>query len=262
MRRRTFITLIGGAAVFAPAVAGAQQPARPVIGFLGNSSPGLFASQLRAFHHGLNEAGFVERRNVAIEYRWAEGNNDRLPALADDLVRRGVTVIATSGTPTALAAKAATTTIPIAFYVAVDPVEAGLVASLNRPGGNITGVTSLGGELGPKRLELLHELIPAAKDFAALVNPTSPFLAEIMSRDLQAAATTRGVTLHVLSASTERDYDRVFAKLAELRAGGLVIGTDALFTGHSAELAALSLSHAVPAIYQYHDFIIAGGLMS
>ena len=261
MRRREFISLIGGAAATWPLAARAQ-PSMPVIGFMATTSPALFANQLRAFHQGLNEAGFVEGRNVTIEYRWADGHNDRFPALADDLVRRRVNVIAATGSPAALAAKAATMTIPIAFYTAVDPVEAGLVASLNRPGGNLTGVTSLSGELGPKRLELLHELIPAAKVLAALVNPTSPVVAETLSRDLQAAARTRGLALHVLPASTERDLDNAFAQIAELRAAGLVIGTDGFFTTRSAQLAALGMRNAIPAIYQYRDFVTAGGLMS
>jgi putative ABC transport system substrate-binding protein len=245
-----------------PLRARAQQPAMRVVGFIGPTSATMFAIPLQAFHQGLAEAGFVEGRNVAIEYRFAEGHNDRLSDLAADLVRRQVTVIAAAGTPAAVAAKGATTTIPIAFYTAADPIEARLVLSLGRPGANLTGVTSLSGELGPKRLELLHELLPAAKVIAALVNPTSPVVAEILSRNLPAAARTLGVELHILQASTDRDLDTVFAKLAELRAGGLVIGTDAFFTGSSAELAALSVRHRVPAIYQYREFVEAGGVMS
>jgi len=265
MRRREFITLLGGAAasISWPLAARAQQPAMPVIGYLGSESPDLFADILRAFRQGLNETGFVEGRNVAIEFRWAEGQNDRLPALAADLVRRQVTVIAAPGsTPAALAAKAATTTIPIVFQLGTDPVATGLVASLSRPGGNLTGVTSLNVEVGPKRVELLHELVPTATSIALLVNPTNPALAVALSREVQAAGRTLGLTLHVLHASTERDFDMVFAALAQLRAGGLVIGTDIFFTSRMEQLAALALRHAVPAIYQYREYAAAGGLMS
>jgi len=208
MRRREFITLFGGAAALPSLLlslaARAQQPAMPVIGFLSGASPDLYSNRLRTFRQGLKEAGYVEGQNVEIEYRWAEGENDRLPTLAAQLVNRQVTVIvAAGGTPSALAAKAATTTIPIVFGVAVDPVEVGLVASLNRPGGNMTGVTNLNAEVGPKRLELLHELLPRVTIIAVLVDPTSPTLAEGFSRDLEAAARTLGLQLHILYASTE-----------------------------------------------------------
>jgi putative ABC transport system substrate-binding protein len=200
---------------------------------------------------------------VAIEYRWAEGRNDRLPALAAELVRHQVSVIVTAGsTPAALAARAATTTIPIAFYLGSDPVEAGLVTSLSRPGGNLTGVVTLNVEVAPKRLELLHELIPTARIIAALINPTNPVLAETLTRDLQTAAHALGVQLHILHASSERDFDTVFASLVQPRAEGLVIGADALFNSRSEQLAALTIRHAVPAIYQFHEFVSAGGLMS
>jgi len=263
MRRRDFITLLGGAAASCPLVARAQQPAMPVIGFLGTESPNLWASRLRAFRQGLSETGYVEGRNVGIEYRWAEGQNDRLPALAADLVRRQVSVIAVpESTPGALAAKAATTTIPIVFYTGADPVAVGLVASLNRPGGNVTGLTSLNLEIGPKRLELLHELVPTATIIALLVNPTNPTVAETESRDAQTAARTLGLQLHVLHASTESNFDTVFATLAQLRAGALVIGPDAFFNARSDQLAALALRHTVPAIYQFREFAAAGGLMS
>jgi putative ABC transport system substrate-binding protein len=262
MRRRQLISLLGGAAVW-PRAARAQQPAMPVIGFLGSESPDLFAGRLRAFRQGLSETGYVEGRNVAVEYRWAEGQYDRSPALAADLVRRQVAVIATiGGTPAALAAKAATTRIPIVFQIGIDPVQVGLVASLARPGGNITGVTTLAVEVGPKRLELLREVVPTATIIALLINPTNPTLAETLSKDLQAVARTLGLQLHVLHASTERDFDRVFATLVQLRAGALVIGTDAFFNSRSEQLAALSLRHVVPAIYQYPEFAAAGGLMS
>jgi putative ABC transport system substrate-binding protein len=263
MRRREVITLLGGAAAAWPLAARAQQGAVPVIGFLGSASPDLWADRLLAFRQGLSETGYVDGRDVAIEYRWAQDQFDRLPSLAADLVRRPVTVITTSGgTPPALAAKAATTTIPIVFVTGGDPVQVGLVASLARPGGNLTGVTSLNAEVGPKRLELLHELVPTATAFATLVNPTNPRNAEAQTRDLQAAARTRRVDLHVLPVSAERDLDAAFAALAELRAGGLVIGTDAFFIARSEQLALLALRYAMPTIFQFRGFAAAGGLMS
>jgi putative tryptophan/tyrosine transport system substrate-binding protein len=263
LKRREFITLLGGAAVSWPRVARAQQPAMPVIGFLSNASPDMYARRLRAFGQGLKEAGFVEGRNIEIEYRWAEGQNSRLPALAAELVRRQVAVIvAAGGTPAAMVAKAATTTIPIVFGVAVDPVETGLVASLHRPGGNLTGVTNLNVEVGPKRLELVHELLPTATIIAVLVNPTSPSIADLFSRAMQQAAQTLGLQLHILHASTDGDFDKVFASVVQVRAGALVISPDVFFNTRSEQLAALSLRHAVPAIYQYRPFAAAGGLMS
>ena len=260
MKRREFIGLLGGVAVFAPLAARAQQ-AMPVIGYLGTSSSSQDTHQLSALRQGLSETGFVEGQNVAIEYRWGQGQNDRLPALAAELVRLQVAVIALGGLPPALAAKAATSTIPIVFQMGVDPVEAGLVASLNRPGGNITGVSNLNVELGPKRLELLHELVPTATVIALLVNPTNPN-AEGLTRDLRAAARTLGLQLHVLHASMERDFDAVFASLAQLTAGGLIIGTDGILIRQSKQLGALSLRHAVPAIFQTSDFVAAGGLVT
>jgi putative ABC transport system substrate-binding protein len=199
---------------------------------------------------------------MTVEYRWNEGHNDRLPALAADLVQRQVSVIAAGGTPAALAAKSASSTIPIAFYTAADPVEVGLVSSLNRPGGNLTGVTSLSGELAAKRLELLHEMLPKATIIAALLNPTSTALAETLSRNLQAAARSLGLQLRLLHASTERDFDAAIVSLRQVGASGLVIGTDAFFTSHSEQLAALTVRHAIPTIYQYRPFVAAGGLMS
>jgi putative tryptophan/tyrosine transport system substrate-binding protein len=260
MRRREFITLLGGAAA-SPATARAQQP-MPVIGYLGAQSPAAFASRVRAFRQGLDETGYAEGRNVAIEFRWAEGQHDRLSALAADLVSRQVAVIvAPGGAPAALAAKSATTTIPIVFEMGADPIAMGLVGSLNRPGGNLTGVSSLNVEVTPKRLEILHELVPTAAVLAVLVNPTSP-TADSQLRNLQAAASTLGLQLHVLHASTERDFDTVFATLLRLRAGGLVVASDTFFATHSEQLAALTVRHAVPAIHQSRDFSTAGGLTS
>ncbi len=262
MRRREFIRLLGGAAAAWPIAARAQQATVPVVGFLGPGSAQSDAYRVTAFQQGLSEAGLVDGRNFTIEYRWANSRYDRLPALATELAHRQVAVIATSGTPAALAAKAATTTIPIVFETAADPVELGLVASLNRPGGNVTGVTQASEEVAPKRLELLHELLPRASVLAMLVNPTAPMLAEPQAREVRSAAQTLGVELHVLNASTEQDFDGVFAKLPELRAGGLVIGGDAFFTSHSKQLATLTVQHAVPAIHQWREFAAAGGLMS
>ena len=262
MQRREFITLLGGAAVAWPFAARAQQPAMPVIGYLGAGSPAAFASRVRAFRQGLGETGYAEGRNVAIEFRWAEGQHNRLSALAADLVGRQVAVIvAPGGAPAAIAAKSATTTIPIVFEMGADPVALGLVASLNRPGGNLTGVASLNVELSPKRLEILHELVPTATVVAVLVNPTSP-TTDSQLRNLQAAAGILGLQLHVLHASTERDFDTVFVTLLQLRAGGLVVASDGFFGTHGEQLAALTVRHAVPAIHQSRDFTIAGGVMS
>ena len=262
MQRRKFITILGGAAAAWPLAARAQQTLLPVIAFLSTVSPNVFALRLRAFHQGLKEAGYVEGQNVEIEYRWAEEQSNRLPVLAAELVQRRVALITAGGTPSALAAKGATATIPIVFEVAVDPVELGLVASLKLPGGNITGVTNLNVETGPKKLELLHELMPTATIIAVLVDPTSRSLAEQFLRGLQAAAPTLGMQLHVLNASTERDLDAAFATLAQLRAAALVIGPNLFFIAHVEQLAALALRHAVPAIFQYRPFVAAGGLMS
>ena len=262
MKRRAFITLLGSAAATWPLAAHAQQAALPVIGLLSSRSPDDSARFLAAFRHGLNETGYVEGQNVAIEYRWAQGRYDQLPSLADDLARRRVTVIvAPESSPGALAAKAATSTIPIVFHVGVHPVALGIVPSLSRPGGNITGVASLNVEVGPKRLELLHELVPSATVIALLVNPASP-IAEALATNAHSAARTLGLELHVLHASAERDFDPVFANLRQLRAGGLVIGSDVFFNTQSRRLAALAVHFAVPAIYQYREFVEAGGLMS
>ena len=262
MRRREFIALLGGATVAWPLAARAQQPTLPVVGFLGQSQTDLSADLLRAFRQGLKETGYVEGQNLVIEYRWAEGHNDRLSAFATDLVRRQVAVIVAAGTPSALAAKEATAAIPIVFFVAGDPVELGLVDRLNRPGGNLTGTTTLTLEVASKWLELLHELMPTTSAFAVLINPTSPALAEIQSRDLQAAARNLGMQIHLLEASTDRDFDAAFARLVQLRSGGLVISSDSYFYARSEQLAALARRYAVPAICGFREFAMAGGLMS
>ena len=260
MRRREFITLLGGAAAW-PLAARAQQPAMPVIGFLNGGSPGPFAPYVAAFRQGLKEAGYIEGENVAIEYRWLEGQYDRAPSMAAELVRRQVAVIVANN-PGNLAAKAATTTIPIVFTTGGDPVQLGFVASLSRPGGNLTGVTQLSVEVGPKRLELAHELVPAATMIGLLVNPANPVIAEPITRNLQVASRTLGLTLHVLHASTEREIEMAFATLLQLRAGALVIGSDPFFNIQSEQLAALALRQAMPAIFQYRPFAAAGGLAS
>ena len=261
-KRRKFIMLLGGAAAWPLAAARAQQQ---LVGFLNAASPDLFGHVVSAFRVGLNEAGYVEGRNLTIEYRWADSQYDRLPDLAADLVNRRVSVIATgSNINAARAAKAATTTIPIVFLTGADPVKEGLVASLSRPGGNLTGVTTLNVEITPKRVEVLRELIPRTTTMALLFNPINdPAVMETNLRQAKAAAHTLGVQMfHVLQASTERDLDGAFSKLADLGAGGLVINADTFFSGNSAELAALSLRDAVPTISPYREFVRAGGLMS
>jgi len=260
MKRRDFISLVGGAAAW-PIAARAQQPALPVIGFVRSTSLAPFQSLVVAFGDGLKEAGFVAGQNVAIEYRYAENQRDRLPALVAELLGIPVAVLVVNS-GAAAAAKAATTTVPIVLVAGADPVKDGLVASLNRPGGNITGIVQLSQEVLPKRLELLHDLLPAAHVFVLLVNPTDPAVAEPQVRQAQSVADTLGLELHVLNASSEHDLDAVLAKLIELRAGGLVIGGDAFFSSHSNQLAALAIQHAVPAVYQHRDFAAAGGLMS
>jgi ABC-type uncharacterized transport system substrate-binding protein len=265
MRRREFIALAGAAAAssnFWPLGARAQQPAMPVIGYLGAQSPAAFASRVAAFRQGLGETGYAEGRNVAIEFRWAEGRHDRLPGLAAELVARQVAVIvAPGGAPAALAAKSATTSIPIVFEMGADPIAIGLVASLARPGGNLTGVSSLNVEVTPKRLEILHEAIPTGAVVAVLLNPTSP-TADSQFKQLQEAARTLALQLHVLHASSEGDFDKVFATLLQLRPKGLVVASDTFFATHSEQLAALTARHALPAIHQSRDFALAGGLMS
>jgi putative tryptophan/tyrosine transport system substrate-binding protein len=262
MRRREFITLLGGAATL-PLAARAQQPAKPVIGFVHPGSAQSFARPLSAFLNGLGETGYVEGRNVAIEYRWAGDRIDQLPVMVDDLVRRQVSVLAVLGsTPAALAAKAASTTVPIVFTIAGDPVQVGLVASLNRPGGNLTGVVTLNVEIAPKRLELLHELFPTATSFALLVNPANPALAEPVSEHVQAAARMLGVKLHVLYVSSEPELDAALGTAARLQVAGLMIAPDAFFNSRIEQLAALTSRHALPAVYQWREFTAAGGLLS
>ena len=261
MKRREFITLLGGAVATWPLTARAQQPGMPVIGFLSSRAPSDTPQFLAAVRQGLKDSGFVEGQNVAIEYRFAGNRRERLPALAADLVHHQVTVIAATTTSAALAAKAATTTIPIVFEMGGDPVRLGLVASLNQPGANITGVTQLNVEIAPKRLQLLHELVPVASVMALLADPTEPN-AETQLTDVLSAAGSLGVKLHVLNASTERDFDGVFANLIQLRAGGLAINSSAFFTARQEQLAALTVRHAVPAVYENREFAAAGGLMS
>jgi ABC-type uncharacterized transport system substrate-binding protein len=262
MRRRDFIKVIGGGAAAWPLVARAQQSTMPVIGFMNASSAEAYARQLSVFLKGLGETGYVDGRNVAIEYRWAEGRQDRLPAMAADLVHRKVAVIAATSTPAALAAQAATTSIPIVFETGSDPVRLGLVANLNQPGGNVTGVTSLVVEVTPKRLELLGELLPTARVMALLINPDDRALAQAQVREVLSAARNRGLELRVLNARSEGDFDAVFADIKRLRLGGLVIGGGSLFAHTRNKLAALTVQHAVPAIHLYRDFPVAGGLMS
>jgi putative ABC transport system substrate-binding protein len=260
MKRREFITLLGGAAAVLPFAARAQQPAIPVIGFLNGASPAGYAPMVSAFHQGLKEVGYVEGQNVAIEYRWASGQYDRLPALVGDLIRRQVSVIA-ANTPANLVAKSATSTIPIVFTTGDDPVQIGLVASLSRPGGNVTGATQLGGEVTPKRVELAHQLFPTATTVALLVNPTNPRDKTLISAS-QAAAAALGLQLNVLHASTEAELDDAFNTFSQTRAGALVIGPDTFFISHSELLATLAIRHLVPAIYEFPQFVAAGGLAS
>jgi putative ABC transport system substrate-binding protein len=261
MRRRDFITLLGGAAAIWPLAARAQQGAVPVIGFLNSASQEADAFRGAAFRQGLAQTGFVDGRNVAIEYRWAEDHYDRLPALAVELVRRNVAVIFANG-PAVLAAKAATATIPIVFQTGGDPVRAGLVESLSRPGHNLTGATNLNVELGPKRLELLHELVPGAVSVAALINPSNPSVAAALTTDLPLAARALGLQLHFVRAGSEQEIDMAFATLARLRAEALLIGNDPFFNTRSELLGSLALGNGLPTIYQYREFAAAGGLMA
>ena len=263
MRRRDFITVLGGAAA-RPLVARAQQPAMPVIGFLDSRSPDTISDLLREFRQGLKAAGYVEGQNVAIEYRWAENENNRLPELATDLVRRQVAVIVSGGgAPSALAAKAATSTIPIVLVFGSDPVRLGLVASLSRPGGNITGVTFVTSELVAKRLDLLCELVPQATTIAYLSPETGRTVTtQDMSHDMLAAAAKLGRQLVVVEARSDRDYEAAFATFVERRSGALVVGSSSIFDGDRDRLVALAARHKLPAIYQVREYALAGGLMS
>jgi putative ABC transport system substrate-binding protein len=260
MRRREFITLVGSTVAARPLAARAQQPAIPVVGYLSAGSRERQAESLRAFRQGLADTGYGEGPNVTIEYRFAEGQADKLPALALDLVRRRVAVIAANANVAAQAAKAATNTIPVVFSIAADPVREGLVASLSRPGGNLTGATNLSTELGPKRLELLHEVVPNAPVIAALMNPANSVLASQL-KDLHAAASSFGVQLQILYASGEPEFESIFATAAQSRPSALVIGTDNFLFTRSLQLGALAARHAVPTISSSHEFAAAGGLM-
>jgi ABC-type uncharacterized transport system substrate-binding protein len=261
LRRREFIGVLGGAVAW-PLAAAAQQPS-PVVGFLGSASPSAFLERLEAFRRGLAETGFVQGRNVEIEFRWANDQLDQLPRLAEELIRRRVAVIAAPGnTAATVAAKAATTTIPILFYIAGDPIQLGFAESLSRPGGNLTGVTNLQVELGAKQIELLHGILPTAHSFGLLVNPTNRGVADNLIDSVQEGARTRGLQVHVLWASTERDFNAVFDQASQWQASGLIISSDAFFTSQVKHLASLALRHRLPAVYPFHEFARAGGLMT
>jgi putative ABC transport system substrate-binding protein len=263
IRRREFITLLGGASSWPLAAHAQQRPAMPVIGFLNGASADSYTQFVHAFHLGLAEVGYTNGQNVMFEYRWADGQYDRLPDLVADLVLRQTAVIAATSTPAALAAKAASTTIPIVFTTAGDPVRLGLVGSLSRPGGNVTGATQLNMEVAPKRLELLHQLVPAAADFAYLVNQSNPIFAQNDATNLRATAQALGLTLHALNASSDRDIELAFVSAAQLRIGGLVIATaDAFFNSRARRLGELTVRHKVPSIYHSRDFTAGGGLAS
>ena len=263
MRRREFIKVIVGSAVAWPLAARAQQPAIPVVGYLGSETPEKFGIRVTAFLEGLSAMGFDEGRNVKIEYHWANGQNDRLPALAADFVHRQVTVIvAPGGAAAALAAKAATTTIPIVFETGADPVTAGLVKTMNRPEGNVTGITSLNVHVAPKRVELMHELLPKAKSFAVLVNPSNPTNLEMAVRGSEGPARALGLQLHFMNVSTEPEIESAFLKLAQLDVGGLIVAADIFFNSRAQQFAALTLKHRVPAVHSVRDFVVAGGLLS
>jgi putative ABC transport system substrate-binding protein len=261
MRRRDFIKGIAGSAIAWPVAARTQQ-AMPLIGFINGASAQTFARPLAAFLKGLGEAGYTDGRNVTIEYRWAEGHYDRMPEIVADLIHKRVSVIAATSTPAALAAKAAATTIPVVFEMGADPVKLGVVASLSRPGGNVTGSTQLTQDTAPKLLELLHELLPTAHVIALLVNPNDPAIAEVSTKAMRAAANSLGLELQIVAASSEGDFEGVFAKLNELRVGALVITAEELFTSHSEQLAALATRNRIPAVYKGREFAAAGGLIS
>ncbi len=264
MQRREFVIGVGlvGAALTLPRAARAQQSGLPVIGFVNGASAQTYGRPLAAFLKGLGDAGYVEGRNVAIEYRWADGHFDRMPAMMAELVQRRVDVIVATSTPASLAAKAVNTTIPVVFEMSADPVKLGVVASLSRPGGNITGTTQLAQDITPKLLELLHELLPAAHVIALLVNPNDPAIAEVSTTAVRAAANSLGLELQIVTARSERDFESVFAKANELRAGALLISAEEVFTSHSEQLAVLAVKNRVPAIYKGREFAAAGGLIS
>lgn len=263
MRRRDFIRAVAGSAVAWPLASGAQQPTAPVVGYLGADTPEGFGIRLTAFRKGLSEMGYDEGRNVIVEYRWAIGQLDRLPALAADLVNRKVAVIAVPGSGVAaLAAKAATKSIPIVFETGLDPVTAGLVRSLNRPEDNVTGITSLNLDVSPKGLELLHELLPQAKSFSVLINPANRVNTDITTKGLEGPSRALGIQIHFLNASTESEFETAFAKVAQLGVGGLIFGSDTVFNTRAPQLAALTLKYAVPAVHTVREFAVSGGLMS
>jgi putative tryptophan/tyrosine transport system substrate-binding protein len=261
VRRRDFITLLAGTAIAWPRPARAQQSAMPVIGYLNNGSPESDASGLTGLRRGLDETGYVEGRNFLIEYRWAGNQPDQLPALAAELVRLQVTVIIAAGLLPALAAKAATTSIPIVFSVAADPVQLGLVASLNRPGGNLTGFNSFIGELGTKRLAMLHELVPNIATISFLQNPNNP-ISELTERDVLAAAPAVGLEVQILKASTDREINAAFVSLVQAQTGALLVGNDPFFNSRIEQLVALAARHAIPTMYSHREFVVAGGLIS
>jgi putative tryptophan/tyrosine transport system substrate-binding protein len=259
--RREFITLLGGAAAAWPLAARAQQPAIPVIGYLNNGSPESDVPRLTGLRRGLSQTGYIEGRNLVIEYRWAGNQADRLPALAADLVQLRVAVIVSPGMVATLAAKAATTSIPIVFGVANDPVQLGLVASLNRPGGNVTGTNAFAGELGAKELALLHELVPGTATIGFLENPNNPIF-ELQTRDVLAAAPVVGLKVQILKASTDREIDAAFVNLVRDRTGALLVGNDLFFNSRIEQIVALAARHAIPTMYTFREFVVAGGLIS
>jgi len=261
MNRRQMIAALGGAAAW-PLAARAQQQALPMIGYLNSGSPDSDSSRLTGLRHGLNEAGYVEGRNLVIEYRWAGNQFDRLPALAVDLVQIRVAVIVSPGLPATLAAKAATTTIPIVFGVGADPVQVGLVASLNRPGGNLTGFNQVNGELGAKTVALLHELVPSTLTIGFLENPNNPIVHELTTRDVRAAAAAIGLQIQTLKAGTDREIDAAFESLIQSRTGALLVGNDVFFNSRIEQITALAARYAIPAMYSSREFVVVGGLIS
>jgi putative tryptophan/tyrosine transport system substrate-binding protein len=262
IKRREFISLLGGAAIAWPLAARAQQPPMPVIGYLNNVSPESDASRLTGLRRGLSQTGYVEGRNLVIEYRWAGNQADRLPGLAADLAQLRVAVIVSPGLVATLAAKASTTSIPIVFGLGNDPVQLGLVASLNRPGGNLTGFNAVGSELGAKGLALLHELVPSVATIGFLENPNNNPVSELMTRDVLAAARVIGVKVQILKAGTDREIDAAFVSLVQAQTGALFVGNDAFFNNRIEQLVALAARHAIPTMYAFREFVVAGGLIS